>query len=86
MNSTILLMWMPSGMEWVIILVLVIMLFGLGKLPVVAKQLGGGIRDFQKSLRGDDEEEEDPSTPPKELEDQQSTKATASTKSEVTSS
>ncbi len=47
--------------ELLIILVLVIMVFGVGKLPMVAKQLGGGVRGFQKSLRGDDDEDEDES-------------------------
>lgn len=44
-------------MELVIILLIVVMVFGVGKLPLVAKQLGTGIRAFQKSVRGDDEEE-----------------------------
>ncbi len=45
--------------ELLIILVIVIMFFGVGKLPMVAKQLGGGVRSFQKSLRGDDEDEDE---------------------------
>lgn len=45
--------------ELMIILVLALMLFGVGKLPMVAKQLGGGIRDFNKALKGEDEEEEE---------------------------
>lgn len=45
-------------MELVIILVIVVMLFGVGKLPLVAKQLGSGIREFQKSVRGEDEDEQ----------------------------
>ncbi len=57
--QSILMMWMPSGMEWAIILILVVMLFGLGKLPQVAKQMGSGVRDFQKALRGDEEDDED---------------------------
>ena len=73
-----LMMWMPSGMEWVIILVLVAMFFGLGKLPDVAKQLGAGVRDFQKSLRGeDDDEDEGDEVPPKQIEDTASSSAQA---------
>jgi sec-independent protein translocase protein TatA len=45
--------------ELLIILVIVIMFFGVGKLPMVAKQLGGGVRGFQKSLRGEDDDNED---------------------------
>ncbi|MFU8802892.1 MAG: twin-arginine translocase TatA/TatE family subunit [Bradymonadaceae bacterium] len=50
--------------ELIIILVIVIMIFGVGKLPMVAKQLGAGMRSFQKSVRGEDESEE-----PKNLEE-----------------
>tara|TARA_B100000686_G_C16511343_1_gene822293 strand:- start:16 stop:288 length:273 start_codon:yes stop_codon:yes gene_type:complete len=76
--QSILMMWMPSGMEWAIILVLVVMLFGLGKLPQVAKQMGAGVRDFQRSLRGDEEDEEDeaePNVARKELESEEPTTA-----------
>ncbi|MEZ4462340.1 MAG: twin-arginine translocase TatA/TatE family subunit [bacterium] len=45
--------------ELLIILVVIIMFFGVGKLPDVAKQLGGGVRSFQKSLRGEDEDEDE---------------------------
>lgn len=45
--------------ELLIILVVIVMFFGIGKLPDVAKQLGGGVRSFQKSLRGEDEDEAD---------------------------
>jgi sec-independent protein translocase protein TatA len=44
--------------ELVIILIIVVMIFGVGKLPQVAKQLGSGLRSFQKSVRGEEEEEE----------------------------
>ena len=46
--------------ELIIILVIVIMVFGLGKLPTVAKELGSGVRNFQRSLKGEDEDEADP--------------------------
>ena len=49
--------------ELVIILVVVVMLFGLGKLPQAAKQLGQGARNFQKGLKGELEDDE-----PKQLE------------------
>ena len=45
--------------ELIIILVIVIMFFGLGKLPKVAKELGSGMRTFKKSLNGEDEDEDD---------------------------
>ncbi len=88
--QSILMMWMPSGMEWAIILVLIVMLFGLGKLPQVAKQMGAGVRDFQKSLRGEDEDEDEDedttkSAARKELESEESVKATDTSKSAVAS-
>lgn len=43
--------------ELLVILVIIVIFFGVGKLPQVAKQLGGGIRSFQKSLRGEDEDD-----------------------------
>lgn len=47
--------------ELVIILFIVVMLFGVGKLPQVAKELGSGVRNFQRSLKGEeDEDDEEP--------------------------
>ncbi len=72
-----------SGMELAIILLIVLMIFGAGKLPMVFRQLGSGIRDFQEGLRGDEE------TPPKEIEDTTASNTSAptssNTKSEATS-
>lgn len=47
--------------ELIIILVIVVMLFGLGKLPQAARQLGLGARNFQKGLKGEDDEDEESS-------------------------
>ncbi len=54
--------------ELLIILVMVFVVFGAGKLPEMARSLGSGIRNFQKSVRGEEESD----TPPEKLaEDQQ---------------
>lgn len=45
--------------ELVIILLIVIMLFGVGKLPMVAKELGSGLKSFKKSLNGEDDDDDD---------------------------
>jgi sec-independent protein translocase protein TatA len=42
--------------EMIVLLFVVLIVFGAGKLPQVAEQLGTGIRNFKKSLRGDDDE------------------------------
>jgi sec-independent protein translocase protein TatA len=43
--------------ELLIILVVVLIIFGAGKIPEVGQKLGSGIRNFQRSIRGDDDEE-----------------------------
>lgn len=43
-------------LELGIILLIVIMIFGLGKLPQVSSALGNSIRAFKHSRTGDDEE------------------------------
>ncbi|MEN8614889.1 twin-arginine translocase TatA/TatE family subunit [Dehalogenimonas sp. THU2] len=44
-------------MELVIILVIVLLIFGVGKLPQVGEALGKGLKSFQKASSGEDEEE-----------------------------
>lgn len=46
--------------ELVILLVILLMVFGAGKLPEVMKMLGSGVRSFKSSMSGEDKEEEDP--------------------------
>jgi sec-independent protein translocase protein TatA len=45
--------------ELLLILLLVIVIFGAGKLPQLGKGLGEGIRNFKKSIRGDAPEKKD---------------------------
>ncbi len=42
-------------MEMLIILVVVVLLFGAGRLQGVGKGLGDGIRSFKEAVKGDDE-------------------------------
>lgn len=53
--SALLFAWMPSGMEWMWILLIVLLLFGGAKLPSLAKGLGQSIREFKKASSSDDE-------------------------------
>jgi sec-independent protein translocase protein TatA len=46
---------MPSGMELLIIVLIVLILFGGKKIPELAKGLGSGIRNFKKAVKEDDE-------------------------------
>jgi sec-independent protein translocase protein TatA len=50
---------MPSGAEWLIVLVLVLIVFGAGKLPQVGRQLGSAISEFKDTVSPKDDEEDD---------------------------
>ena len=41
--------------ELILILFIVILIFGTSRLPELGKGLGEGIRNFKKSVRGEDE-------------------------------
>jgi sec-independent protein translocase protein TatA len=44
--------------ELIIILVIVLVLFGVGRISKIAGELGSGIRSFKEGLQGDDAEKE----------------------------
>lgn len=48
-------MGMPGGIEWVIIALVVLLLFGGKKIPELAKGLGSGIKNFKKAVKEDEE-------------------------------
>jgi len=43
--------------ELVLILVIVVLIFGTSRIPDLGKGLGAGIRNFRRSIKGEDEEE-----------------------------
>ncbi len=43
---------MPSGGEWITILIVVIVLFGGKKIPELARGIGKGIREFNDAKKG----------------------------------
>ena len=45
-------MRLPGGFEWIIILVIIVILFGTGRIGKVAGELGKGIRSFRDGLSG----------------------------------
>ena len=58
---------MPSWLgapELLIVLVIVVLIFGVGRIGKIASELGRGIREFRRGLKGD--EEENPEEKPKE--------------------
>jgi sec-independent protein translocase protein TatA len=51
---------MPFGLgtsELIVILLLVLVLFGAGKIPQLGRGLGEGIRNFKRGLKGDGEDD-----------------------------
>ena len=59
-------MGMPGIQELLIVLVLVLIIFGAGKLPQVGGQLGKGLRNFKDGMK---EAEEDKDAARKEMEE-----------------
>ena len=45
--------------ELIIILVIIIVLFGVGRISKIGKELGSGIRSFREGLSGDKDQEKD---------------------------
>jgi sec-independent protein translocase protein TatA len=50
-------MGMPGIWELIIIFFIVLLIFGAGKIPKIAKDIGGGIREFKKSLDGKNDDD-----------------------------
>lgn len=48
---------MPGGWEWIVILVVVILVFGVGRISKIGSELGQGIRNFREGVREGLEEE-----------------------------
>ena len=59
-------MWQPGIWELVVILVIVLVVFGTGKLSNIGSSLGTAIRDFKSSVK---EPPERPSEPDSEKKD-----------------
>lgn len=54
---------LPSGGEWIILLILGLLIFGR-RLPEVGRSLGRGIIEFKKGIRGIEEEIDEESSKP----------------------
>ena len=44
--------------ELIIIFLIVLFLFGANKIPKIAKDIGGGIREFKKSITGENDSDD----------------------------
>ena len=49
---------LPRGAEWIVILVIVLLLFGPGRIGKIAGELGRGIKNFRDGVSGNDEQTE----------------------------
>ena len=47
---------MSGPWEWIIVLVVVLIFFGAGKLPQVLSQMGKGVRAFKDGMKEEDDE------------------------------
>lgn len=59
-------LFMPTGWEWIIILVVVLLLFGGKKIPELMKGIGKGVKGFKEGLKDIEEEIKSDDTPKKE--------------------
>ncbi|HUS94742.1 MAG TPA: twin-arginine translocase TatA/TatE family subunit [Patescibacteria group bacterium] len=52
---------MPSlgGWEWVIILVIILLIFGVGRVGKLGEELGKGVRAFRQGVKDDGDEKTD---------------------------
>jgi sec-independent protein translocase protein TatA len=48
-----------GGWELVIVLAIVVLVFGVGRISKIGGELGSGIKAFKDGLQGDDEEKTD---------------------------
>ena len=52
MTNLFLLGFMPSGSEWIIILLVILLLFGGKKIPELMRGLGKGVKSFKDGVNG----------------------------------
>ncbi len=61
---------MISGSEWIIVILVVVVIFGASRLPLLGRNLGQGIKEFRKGLgearkpTADDKPAAPPAAPP----------------------
>ena len=54
--------------ELILILAIVVVLFGVGRIGKIGKELGTGMREFRKGIQGDEENKSATITPPSDEE------------------
>jgi sec-independent protein translocase protein TatA len=56
MTNVLLLGFLPSGSEWIVLALLVLLLFGGKKIPELMKGLGKGVKSFKEGVNEAKEE------------------------------
>ena len=83
----IILAWAPGGMQVILILAIVLIMFGAKKITELAKGLGKGINEFKKATREVTDEIQNadttPTPPPQKIPPANTTAQTASTEKHV---
>jgi sec-independent protein translocase protein TatA len=54
---------MPQGLEWLVILAIVVLVFGAAKLPDLARSSGQALRIFKTETKGLRDDDDDAKTP-----------------------
>jgi sec-independent protein translocase protein TatA len=62
MLNSILLLGMPGGSEWILIVVVVLVLFGGKKIPELMRGMGKGVKEFKDGIKGEDDKTSDSKT------------------------
>lgn len=59
MNAQIFLWSAPGGLEWILIILVVVLLFGGRKIPELMRGLGEGMKEFKKAREDNDKKDDD---------------------------
>ena len=57
MTNLLLLGFLPSGSEWIIIALVILLLFGGKKIPELMRGLGSGLNEFKKATKDENKSE-----------------------------
>ncbi len=53
---------LPRGAEWIVILIIILLLFGPGRIGKIGGELGRGIKSFREGISNTDEDNKDKET------------------------